>query len=838
MAAGREDLNEGIGLVEQVKIARIAVSAATYSIDKPYDYEVPAALLDIVQPGMRVLVPFGRGNRISEGMVLSLRAGERSPGLKAVRSLLDEHSVLDSVGIRLALWMRERYFCTMYDAVRTILPAGLWFRTQMVYRLDEGVHEAAARSRTCDMPEAERIIDLICAGGGQATEETLKAVCGKKSAVLLKALCEEHILRREAESIRHVKDGKTKMIALAVSPEEAMETVAGKQKTAPLRFHALQMLCATGPVSQAELCYFTGASSSTIAGLKKAGLITVYEVEKLRIALPAESMPGDEIHLNREQEAAFSKLTAMLHTEKACAALLYGVTGSGKTQIYIRLAQEVLKRGKTAMVLVPEIALTPQMMRRFTAYFGDQVAMLHSALRVTERYDQWKRIRRGEVKLVLGTRSAIFAPLSEIGLIVLDEEQEASYQSESPPRYHAREVAQYLCGVHGALLLLGSATPSVESAWHARSGTYHAVALRHRYNQRPLPAVLFADMKQELRRGNSGIISTPLKEALEHNLENGEQSILLLNRRGSSRMLLCGECGYVPQCPRCSVPLTYHSANGRFMCHYCGHSEPVLEKCPVCGGIMKHVGVGTQKAEEELHALLPQAGVLRMDADTVAVSGGHEKILDTFARKSVPILLGTQMVAKGLDFENVTLVGVLAADLSLYTEHYCAAERTFSLLTQVIGRAGRGSKCGRAIIQTYTPENEVLQCAAQQDYQRFYESEIRLRKLHEYPPFFDLFTMVLSGLDESRVLHASAVLRDAMRGALQKDGTYQGIPIQVVGPAPAPVAKVNNRYRYHIYLVAKNRKEIRAFIEYYLKAFGRSAENRGLNLFVNCNAVD
>ncbi len=825
--------------MEQVKIARIAVSAATYGIDKPYDYFVPEALSASLQMGMRVLVPFGRGNRVCEGIVLSVAAEERSTSnLKAVQVILDPQSVLDSVAIRLALWMRERYFCTMYDAVRAMLPAGLWFRTRTVYRLNQDLSEPALLMRACALGDgAESLIDLLCKHNGCLQEEALLAACGKNVLTLLDALCKDGVLSKEDETVRQVKDGKTKVVALAVTAEEAMSVVAGKQKSAPLRYAVLQMLSTAGPVSQAELCYFTGASSSTISGLKKSGLITVYEEEKLRIVQQQETVPESEICLNEEQTAAFEHIAALTRKDKACGVLLHGVTGSGKTQVYIRLVQEVLSQGKTAIILVPEIALTPQMMRKFTAYFGERVAMLHSALRVTERYDQWKRIRRGEVQVVLGTRSAIFAPLSHIGLIILDEEQEASYQSENPPRYHAREVAQYLCGIYNAVLLLGSATPSIESAWQAQCGVYQYVALRRRYNRHALPAVLLADMKEELRCGNSGIISAPLKQALAENLQVGEQSILLLNRRGSSRMLLCGECGYVPQCPRCSVPLTYHSANDRLMCHYCGHSEPAYECCPVCGGRMKHVGVGTQKAEEELHALFPDVKILRMDADTVAISGGHEKILNAFAQGEAPILLGTQMVAKGLDFENVTLVGVLSADVSLYIDHYCAAERTFSLLTQVIGRAGRGERCGRAIIQTYTPENEVLQCAAQQDYQKFYQSEIRMRKLHEYPPFSDLFTLVLSGADESRLLRAGAVLRDAMRSVLQ-DGTYDGIPVQILGPAPAPVAKVNNRYRYHIYLIAKNQKRIRAFLEYYLKAFSRSAENRGLSLFVNCNAVD
>ena len=430
--------------------------------------------------------------------------------------------------------------------------------------------------------------------------------------------------------------------------------------------------------------------------------------------------------------------------------------------------------------------------------------------------------------MVLGTRSAVFSPLKNLGLLILDEEQEGSYQSENPPRYHTRDVAKFLCAREKAVLLLGSATPTVESAWATEEGTYHLFQLRRRYNARALPQVRIADLRQEIREGNPGLISAPLRQELEENLRRGEQSILFLNRRGSSRMLLCGECGHVPECPRCSVALTYHSANGRLMCHYCGHSERAPEACPVCGGIMKHVGTGTQKVEEELRELFPKAGILRMDADTA--SGGHEAILSRFEKERIPILLGTQMVAKGLDFENVTLVGVLSADLSLYVDNYRAAERTFNLLTQVVGRAGRGGKQGRAIIQTYTPGNDVIRCAAEQDYDSFYQSEVRMRRLRRCPPFADLFIFTVSGTDEGSVLRAAAGARERLRQVFPGE--------EVLGPAPAPVLKLNNRFRYRLLLVGKNDKPTRDRISWLLKEFANDRANRGLNIFVDCNPMD
>jgi primosomal protein N' (replication factor Y) len=454
---------------------------------------------------------------------------------------------------------------------------------------------------------------------------------------------------------------------------------------------------------------------------------------------------------------------------------------------------------------------------------------------MTERYDQWKRIRRGEVQVVLGTRSAIFAPLKNLGLIILDEEQESSYQSENPPRYHTRDIAKYLCARDKATLLLGSATPAIETAWAAEQGRYHKVLLRQRYNTHSLPQVTIADLRQEIRAGNPGLIGSELRRELELNLGRGEQSILFLNRRGNSRMLLCGECGHVPECPRCSVPLTYHSANQRLMCHYCGHSQRAFDVCPDCGGMMKRVGIGTQRVEEELRELFPEAGILRMDADTA--SGGHEAILNKFEQERVSILLGTQMVAKGLDFENVTLVGVLSADISLYVDNYRAAERTFNLLTQVVGRAGRGEKTGRAVIQTYTPGNEVIQSAARQDYDSFYEGEIRMRRLRRYPPFTDLFTFTVSGIEEGLVLRAAAGVRETLRSICTLPDLAASEP-EVLGPAPAPVLKMNNRYRYRVLLVGRNDKATREQVSWLLKQFAKDRAHRGLNIFVDCNTLE
>lgn len=819
--------------METADMVKVAVSAAPYSIDKPYSYLVPDALAAAAVPGVRVMVPFGRGNKESEGLILARVQEPKLPGSKAIRQILDPEPVLDKAGIDLALWMRGRYFCTVFEAVKTILPAGLWYGLREIWSL--AMEPETARSTAVGIPGAWQVLDLLEKQGGKADIRVLRDVLGDGAEKPLKAMKKAEILTCETDAKRKIADKSHRMVELAVNTEDAYALTEPKRRSAPARYEVVNFLATAGRTPAAEVSYYTGASSRTLKTMEKAGLIAFSEEEELRVPSLDDVEPGPEIVLNEEQQRAFEEILGRVQAAKPSVTLLHGVTGSGKTQVYLRLVQETLALGKTAMVLVPEIVLTPQMMRKFSSYFGSRVAMLHSSLKMTERYDQWKRIRRGEVDVVLGTRSALFAPLKNLGLIIMDEEQEGSYQSENVPRYDAREVAKYLCVREKAALVFGSATPTVETAWAVEQGSYQKALLRRRYNENALPEVLIADLRQEILNGNPGLISTPLRQELEKNLAAGEQSILFLNRRGSSRMLLCGECGYVPQCPRCSTAMTYHSANGRLMCHYCGHSEPAADTCPECGGWMKHVGAGTQKVEEELRELFPEAGILRMDADTTA--GGHEEILQTFERERVPILLGTQMVAKGLDFENVTLVGVLSADISLYVDNYRAAERTFSLLTQVVGRAGRGGKTGRAVIQTYTPGNDVIRCAARQDYDAFYESEIRMRRLRRYPPFADLFTVTVSGTEEGRVLRAAVSVRETLRQLCRRPELAAEEP-EVLGPAPAPVVKVNNRFRYRCTLVGKNDKATREMLAWLQKNFAKDSANRGMNLFVDHNAAD
>ena len=808
-----------------MRIAKIAVEAATYAIDKPYSYLVPAEMA--LGVGCRVLAPFGRGNRTSEGIVLSLEDGVPAGPLKALRLNLDGDPLISQREIKLALWMRQRYFCTFYDAIRTILPAAVWYHYRELWRIVPGApwQELSAR---------ETALCRMLAEGPQETS-TLRDAFGEGAAAVLRGLEKQGVVSRETVSRRNVQDKTVQLVQLALSPEDAAAWAKSKKKSAPRMYDAVQFLLQQSEAAVHELCYFTGVSRQTVTALEKRGVVTLRTQEAYRITDKITAVKAESITLNDEQQQAYADILGRVEAAKGGVTLLQGVTGSGKTLVYIRLAQELLSQGKSVMILVPEIALTPQMMARFTAYFGDRVALLHSALRATERYDQWKRIRKGEATVVLGTRSAVFAPLEHLGLIVLDEEQESSYESERAPCYHARDIAKYRCMTEGCHLVLGSATPTVETAWHAKNGDYHLALLRRRYNRQSLPGVIIADMRQELRQGNLTAISQPLYHELQANLTRGEQSILFLNRRGSSRQLLCPNCSFVPQCPRCSVYLTYHSANGRLMCHYCGYSEKAPEACPECGTHLRHIGFGTQRVEEELRELFPDTPILRMDADTI--SAGHEAILKEFDEKKVPILIGTQMVAKGLDFENVTLVGVLAADLSLYVDHYRASERTFSLLTQVVGRAGRGEKTGRAVIQTYTPGNDVIQAAAVQDYERFYEGEIRLRKLRRDPPFADQFMVTVTGPEESAVRRAIQEISDSLASA-SRQPPYDALGLMILGPAPAPVVKVNDRYRYRVTVIGRNDKTLRGLLAAFMKAFSKRGENRSMQIYTDCNLMD
>ena len=812
-------------------IAKIAVAAANFAIDKPYSYRIPMQLQ--LQSGLRVIVPFGKGNRRTEGIVLSVEQGDET-GLKPVDEVLDDTPLLSAAMLRLAAFMRERYFCTFYDAVRAMLPAGLWFQTRESYSLTEDRSWETAKIR---QPDAKKLLLLLQELGGQAKGDALRDVISNEEA-FEKAIA--YLLRKKwitahTDYRRKTSDKTEKVVTLAASAEEVMAYAASRPKSAAMQRAVLETMCAVGSVAAKELCYFTGASMATVKRLEDLGYLQLTESPVLRCREIHPAQIDGPLELSAEQQTAYDGLRDQMQSESPGVALLHGVTGSGKTSVYLKLIQTCLDGGKSALLMVPEIALTPQLLGLLAAYFGETVAVLHSSLPAAERYDQWKRIRTGDARVVVGTRSAVFAPCKDLGLLILDEEQEHSYKSENTPRYAAKEVAFWRGLKERALVLLGSATPTVEAMYHAKNGDYRLYTLKERYNGKPLPRVEIVDMREEIKNGNDLSLSDLLLERFRQTMAADKQTILFLNRRGNSRALVCVECGETPECPRCSARLTYHSANERAMCHYCGFSQSAPKRCPSCGGAMKRVGTGTQKVQQELQKLYADMPVDRMDADTVSAVNTHERILDHFKTEHVPVLIGTQMVAKGLNLPEVTLVGVLDADLSLYSENYRAAETTFNMLTQVVGRAGRGTDAGYAVIQTMVPQHSVIQLAAQQDYEGFYEMELGMRRMQGLPPFGDLTQITFTGLDEGAILRGATKLRDSLNTCLHNMGQEN---FAVLGPAPCPVPKINYNYRYRLTLRCPMDKEKRSLIAHLLRQFSLDRGNRGISAFADVNGFD
>ncbi len=822
---------EGTAVPEAAVTARIAVSGVTYWVDKPYTYSVPAKLAGKVRPGVRVAVPFG-GSRPREGIVLAL-GGDTDKRLKPILDVLDDEPLLTERQLKLALWMRERFFCTVMDGIRAMLPAGLWYRVSPVYCLRDGLESGEAYAAAGTSKNERLILDAVFGHGGRCELADIEALFRTKNpGPALASLVKKGVLTADAEAVRRAGDKTIRKVTLAISPEEALAQ-AEKNRRALRQSSILRVLAELHTAAVADICYFTGATRETVKSLEKKGFVTVSRQEVYRRPDYDTGERKPMPVLNADQQKAFEGLHALVESGKPQAALLFGVTGSGKTTIYIRLIDEVLKKGKSAILLVPEIALTPQMLQTFSGHFGDSVAVLHSSLSMGERYDEWKRIRGGDARLVIGTRSAIFAPVSDLGIVIIDEEQEDTYKSETTPRYHARDVAKYLCAHAGATLLLGSATPDVCSRYYAETGRYKLFTLPGRYNAMQLPEVRIADMKRELKSGNNTTISSLLRDEIEENLRREEQSILFINRRGANKMVTCQDCGHVYQCPNCTAYLTYHSVGDKLICHYCGHVRRLDRSCPECGGELSFVGSGTQKVVEELGELFPNVPVLRMDTDSVAPVGSHRTLFEKFRSERIPILVGTQMVTKGLNFENVTLVGVLSADQSLYNSDYRAGERTFSLITQVIGRSGRFEKPGRAVIQTFTPENEIIRQAARQDYNGFYEGEIALRELTGTPPFSDMYVLTAMGEDENTVLRCCRDVRNAML-RLTRD-----IPeAKVLGPAPLPVARMGGVWRYRVTVECPEKSPVRDAVRQALMECNNSKIYRGVSLYADYNPLD
>ncbi|MBQ9673723.1 MAG: primosomal protein N' [Ruminococcus sp.] len=809
-------------------IAGVAVDNTAFSFDRIFSYQIPNHRLELAKIGKRVLVPFGKGNRTRQGMIISLTEEEcLDENTKAVSSFLDDEPILTEEMIKTVLFIHDRYYCTYYEAVRVMLPTGLNYKIITLYSAKKLSEEQYSSLN----PQEKTVFDFVSGHKKPVSKDIILTKLPDCEGVLTK-ISRDGFIKRADDAFRHTGDSTVKMVALCDDTDSISLDFTPKQQK------VIDLVATVGKVSVKEICYYTGFTTSVIDTLVRKKILYYFQDEVMRNPYSGADYSKQQkpLVLSDSQQSAFESLLSAYNSVKASVSLLYGVTGSGKTSVFMKLIEQCFNDGKGTILMVPEIALTPQLVRIFVGRFGDNVAVFHSGLSIGERLDEFKRVKRGEAKIVLGTRSAVFAPLDNIGLIVLDEEQEGSYKSQQTPRFHARDIAKFRCSCHNALLLLSSATPNIESFYMAERGVYNLVRLNARYGNSKLPEVSVVDMNEEAFNGNFSNYSSMLKNKLEYNLENGSQSIILLNRRGCNTFVSCRSCGEVVTCPNCSISLTYHSANNRLMCHYCGYSVAFSEECPDCHShSLRLSGAGTQKAEQELLDMFPTARVLRMDADATMTKSSYETKLTAFANGEYDILIGTQMVAKGLDFPNVTLVGVLNADQMLYSDDFRSYERAFSLLTQVVGRSGRGNQSGSAVIQTYTPENQVISMAASQDYDRFYKGEILLRKALLYPPFADICLISFSGADEEKT--KKCVNDFYHEFILLVKEKYSSLPLRVLTPGPSSVYKISNKFRYKIILKCRNTREFRTAMNDMLKEYSAKKDYKKITISVDMNPL-
>ena len=768
-------------------IAETAVSGAAYSFDMLFSYAVPEEMAERVSCGCRVYVPFGRGNRRRIGVVMKLSQGD----VKGLKKLPPAMSVS----------AEERFVLGKMPAKSSVS--------------DEAA-ELYEKLRVCGGDPNEFIPAYISVSGRKAVDELIENG----------ALVSDSVFRQA------VGDAQVRMVRLTekyLSQPENFELTPKQKKVA-------ELLAEYGTASTKEAAYMCGVTAAVVKRLIVNGAAEEYDMEVLRSVDDGseERTDPEKIVLSEEQQKAHDAVMANISAEKPAVFLLHGVTGSGKTSVFEKLIADTVKTGRQAMLLIPEIGLTPQILRKFRSLFGERVAVIHSGLSQGQRLDEYKRIKRGDANIVIGTRSAVFAPLDNIGLIIMDEEGERSYKSDSAPRYTTSDIAKQRCARHGAVLLLASATPSIESYYLAEKGAYSLLTMKKRYHSNPLPEVSIVDMNIEREDGNSTEFSRKLVEEINLNLRNGEQTILLLNRRGYHTIISCCDCYQPVYCPNCSVPLTYHKKNDKLMCHYCGYvSEPVTV-CPSCGSQhLKSMGFGTQKLEEELSTFFPSARVLRMDADTTFSRYSYEKGFDAFRRHEYDIMIGTQMIGKGLDFPDVTLVGVLSVDRSLYAGDFRSYERTFSLITQVVGRGGRGGSQGRAILQTFMPEHYIMNLAAAQDYEGFYREEIAIRRAMIFPPLCDMCVFCFTGALESGVMKGTEAVLALMNSRLRE--LAPKTPVRVLGPVRASYGKIGGKFRWRIIMKCKNTAEMRCFISGILRDSAKLKEMKDVSLYADMN---
>jgi primosomal protein N' (replication factor Y) len=811
------------------QIARIAIERTVYSYDALFDYLIPWTLSSKVQRGMRVLVPFGKGAKKFVGMVfdIGVSPGE-SDNLKFLNGVADERPILNKEQLQLAVWLRDNTFCTYFDAVKSILPTGLGIVAVT------GFYYNKPSDRSTFSQDENKVMDMINSLGSERERSKFISKLENSGSKVFYGLLEKKVIIKGERYKNKINASTVRMIKL--SEKAKLSAEISTIVNTPKQRSVIRFLEECQSASVKEICYNTSVTAAVIKNLTAKGLLIEYEYETFRRVIENPEVLKDplDIKLSSVQQGVYEGLLSLLGSKKAECALLRGITGSGKTLIFIKLIEYVLNQGKTALLLVPEIALTPQMTGNFTELFGDKVAIMHSGLSLGQRNDEYKRISGGQAKIVIGTRSAVFSPLENIGIIVIDEEGEHSYKSDKSPRYHARDVAKLRAVFHNALLLLASATPSLESYHYAKTGRYRLFELEERYQNAILPDVYIVDMKLERELFNPGNFSEPLLNALGENLKRGEQSMILLNRRGYHTFINCIACGEVLKCPNCDISLTYHKINDIVLCHCCGFRYQLPDKCRKCGSkFIRQSGVGTQRIEEELGHYFPKARVLRMDADTTMTKYAYENNFKSFGNGDFDIMVGTQMIAKGLDFENVTLVGVLMIDKSLYAGDYLGYERTFSLVTQVVGRSGRGGKKGRAYLQTFTPEHYVLELAASQNYKEFFVQEAAIRKELIFPPFCDIFLIGFSATSEENAILSAKRFIDIF--GVYFNEICEKMPIRLLGPTKIGTGIISGKYRQKLVIKAKNTKTFRGVIEKSLKKAYKDPVFKNIGIYVDMN---
>ncbi|MCM3547091.1 primosome assembly protein PriA [Niallia circulans] len=790
-------------------IARVIVDVPTAQTDRLFDYEVPHEWRAFARPGARVIVPFGP--RRIQGFVVALEQTSEATKLKPISEVLDPLPVLSEELLELGDWLAKTTVCYKVKAFSAMLPAAL--KTK--------VSKQVERKAALDLLPLP--LQTLFADHDVVPWEVARSLM-KQDLSLLKTALDEGVV---SLVYKVTEKGAKKTARLVQALPKQVEDIPERAKKQRELFCYLQE---NGPIPTKDALQQSKTTRATLKALIEKGFAKETDVEVYRDPLQHEQIPPSApLELTPAQAAVIAPIEAAIENGHHEAMLLHGVTGSGKTEIYLQAIAKVLEKGKEAMMLVPEISLTPQMVTRFKARFGDLVAIMHSGLSSGEKYDEWRKIYRKEVKVVVGARSAVFAPFTNIGLIIIDEEHEASYKQEETPRYHAKDVALYRGRKHKAPVLLGSATPSVESFARAKKGVYRLLSLRERIKGRPLPEVDVVDMREELRRGNRSMFSGQLLQALQARLERNEQSVLFLNRRGYSTFVMCRDCGYVASCSHCDISYTYHRAGNSLKCHYCGDEQPMPKTCAECGSDhIRFFGSGTQKVEEELARLLPEAKVIRMDVDTTRKKGAHKQLLEAFGKGDADILLGTQMIAKGLDFPRITLVGVLTADTMLHIPDFRSAERTFQLLEQVAGRAGRDQLKGEVIIQSYTPDHYSIQLVKSHDYEQFFAKEMQLRKQGSYPPYYYMALLTISDTELASTISAAQKVARYLKESLNEETV-------VLGPVVSPIARIKDRYRYQCVIKYRHEPKLQEILDTVMRHYLRDATNKKLQISIDVN---